>query len=422
MKTSTKIKKLAKQIGYLFLGILVALCIYTFIMTDVLKKDYANIFGYTYFVVATGSMSGTIEVNDVVIVKLGEDVDVNDIITYQGSQGEFITHRVIKKVGNQIITQGDVNNTEDEPITTDDVVGEVKMVISPSFVLKLIAVLLIVFILLAFLNFDKIFKKYIIGEDDNYKSTRKKGRVPEELFSTQPVKKEEPSTGNTVNIPIEEILKIQKDQELAEVEDEIEVLETEEIIDIDDNNIITKERNSAKEKEKELLEQILNLLRIKNDSLTITKMNKKWLTKYQYVYKLAQILSVGDTKELEETIMHPTFKEIYDYDLERAGLYENLRNKIYEMPIYVFLRILTFAILYNDPTFFDGVYKIMKYKVQIDKENYFKEIKKGDNYAKKQLKSLITFMQKISIKFDNKKVFELDRIERYVKVKNYVNH
>lgn len=422
MKTSTKIKKLAKQIGYLFLGVLVALCIYTFIMTDVLKKDYANIFGYTYFVVATGSMSGTIEVNDVVIVKLGEDVDVNDIITYQGSQGEFITHRVIKKVGNQIITQGDVNNTEDEPITTDDVVGEVKMVISPSFVLKLIAVLLIVFILLAFLNFDKIFKKYIIGEDDNYKPTRKKGQVPEELFSTQPVKKEEPSTGNTVNIPIEEILKIQKDQELAEVEDEIEVLETEEIIDIDDNNIITKERNSAKEKEKELLEQILNLLRIKNDSLTITKMNKKWLTKYQYVYKLAQILSVGDTKELEETIMHPTFKEIYDYDLERAGLYENLRNKIYEMPIYVFLRILTFAILYNDPTFFDGVYKIMKYKVQIDKENYFKEIKKGDNYAKKQLKSLITFMQKISIKFDNKKVFELDRIERYVKVKNYVNH
>ena len=161
---------------------------------------------------------------------------------------------------------------------------------------------------------------------------------------------------------------------------------------------------------------------IQNDTLTITKMNKKWLTKYQYVYKLAQILSMGDTKELEDTIMHPTFKEIYDYDLERAGLYENLRNKIYDMPIYVFLRILTFAILYNDPTFFDGVYKILKYKVQIDKENHFKVLKKNDTYAKKQIKSLITFMQKISIKFDNKKVFELDRIERYVKLKNYVNH
>ena len=416
-----KAKNIVKSIGYLFVGMLVALCVYTFVMTDILKKDYANVFGYTYFVVATGSMSGTIEVNDVVIVKLTDDVELNDIITYQGENGEFITHRVVKKIGNQIITQGDVNNTEDEPISKEDIVGKVTVVISPSFVIKLIAVLLIVFILLAFLNFDKLFKKFVVGEEKPTTNTVK-GGVPEELFSTTPVAKEEKSTGNTVNIPISEVLQIQKDQELAEVEDEIEVLEVEDIIDIDDNNIVRKERNSAKEKEKELLEQVVNLLRIKNDTLTITKMNKKWLTKYQYVYKLAQILSIGDTKELVDTIMHPTFKEIYDYDLERTGLYENLRNKIYEMPIYVFLRILTFAILYNDPTFFDGVYKILKYKVQIDSENHFKEIKKNDSYAKKQLRSLISFMQKISIKFDNKKVFELDRIERYVKLKNYVNH
>ena len=400
---------------------LVALCVYTFIMTDILKKDYANVFGYTYFVVATGSMSGTIEVNDVVIVKLGNEAEVGDIITYKTEDGAFITHRVVKEIGSQLITQGDVNNTEDEPISKDDMVGTVEMVISPSFVLKLIAVILIIFILLAFLNFDKIFKRFIFADSTTSKKTTQ-GTVPEELFSTTPTKKEEKSTGNTVNIPISEVLQIQKDQELAEVEDEIEVLEVEDIIDIDDNNIVRKEKNSAKEREKELLEQVLNLLRIKNDTLTITKMNKKWLTKYQYVYKLAQILSMGDTKELEDTIMHPTFKEIYDYDLERAGLYENLRNKIYDMPIYVFLRILTFAILYNDPTFFDGVYKILKYKVQIDKENHFKVLKKNDTYAKKQIKSLITFMQKISIKFDNKKVFELDRIERYVKLKNYVNH
>ena len=414
-------KNILKSIGYLFIGMLVALCVYTFIMTDILKKDYANVFGYTYFVVATGSMSGTIEVNDVVIVKLGNEAEVGDIITYKTEDGAFITHRVVKEIGSQLITQGDVNNTEDEPISKDDMVGTVEMVISPSFVLKLIAVILIIFILLAFLNFDKIFKRFIFADSTTSKKTTQ-GTVPEELFSTTPTKKEEKSTGNTVNIPISEVLQIQKDQELAEVEDEIEVLEVEDIIDIDDNNIVRKEKNSAKEREKELLEQVLNLLRIKNNTLTITKMNKKWLTKYQYVYKLAQILSMGDTKELEDTIMHPTFKEIYDYDLERAGLYENLRNKIYDMPIYVFLRILTFAILYNDPTFFDGVYKILKYKVQIDKENHFKVLKKNDTYAKKQIKSLITFMQKISIKFDNKKVFELDRIERYVKLKNYVNH
>ena len=196
----------------------------------------------------------------------------------------------------------------------------------------------------------------------------------------------------------------------------------EDVIDIDNNNIVTKERNTAREKERELLEQVSNLLRIKNNSLTTTRINKKWLVKYQYVYKLALILMVGDMIELEEAINHPTFKEIYDYDLDRAGLYENLRNKIYEMPIYVFLRILTFAILYNDEEFFDGIYKIMKYKIQIDKNGYFREVKKNDTYSRKQLKSLISFMQKISIKFDNKNVFELERIEKYVKLKSYVNN
>ena len=98
------------------------------------------------------------------------------------------------------------------------------------------------------------------------------------------------------------------------------------------------------------------------------------------------------------------------------------RNKIYDMPIYVFLRILTFAILYNDEEFFDGIYKIMKYKIQIDKLGYFKEVKKNDTYGRKQLKSLITFMQKIPMKFDNKNVFELERIEKYVKLKSYVNN
>ena len=256
-------KNILKSIGYLFIGMLVALCVYTFIMTDILKKDYANVFGYTYFVVATGSMSGTIEVNDVVIVKLGNEAEVGDIITYKTEDGAFITHRVVKEIGSQLITQGDVNNTEDEPISKDDMVGTVEMVISPSFVLKLIAVILIIFILLAFLNFDKIFKRFIFADSTTSKKTTQ-GTVPEELFSTTPTKKEEKSTGNTVNIPISEVLQIQKDQELAEVEDEIEVLEVEDIIDIDDNNIVRKEKNSAKEREKELLEQVLNLLRIKN--------------------------------------------------------------------------------------------------------------------------------------------------------------
>lgn len=414
----TYLKKIFKSIAYTFLVLLVSLCIYTFVVTDIMKKDYVNVFGYTYFVVKTGSMSGTLEVDDIIIVKLSKDANLNDIITYVNDDGEIITHRLIRKVSGKLIAQGDVNNAEDNPITNDQLVGVVKLAISPSFILKLVATFLILFIFLALINFDNIIQKYIIKEKKKVVS----GTVPEEIFVTKEHKKEE-KTGLTVTIPLNEIANIEKAQEKEiESEEEIEILEVEDVIDIDNNSIVTKERNTARERERELLEQISNLLRIKNDSLTTTRINKKWLTKYQYVYKLALIVNTGDLVELEEAINHPTFKEIYDYDLDRAGLYENLRNKIYDMPIYVFLRILTFAILYNDEEFFDGIYKIMKYKIQIDKLGYFKEVKKNDTYGRKQLKSLITFMQKIPMKFDNKNVFELERIEKYVKLKSYVNN
>ncbi len=416
----TYLKKIFKSIACCFLALLVSLCLYTFIVTDIMKKDYVNVFGYTYFVVKTGSMSGTLEVDDVIIVKITKDTKINDIITYVNDNGEIITHRLVRKSGSKLIAQGDVNNVEDNPITKEQLIGTVALVISPSFVLKTVATFLILFIFLALINFDSIFQKYIMKDKKIVPNT--KGSVPEEIFATTEHKKEEKS-GLTVTIPLDEIANIQLAQEKeAESEEEIEILEVEDVIDIDNNNIVTKERNTARERERELLEQVSNLLRIKNNSLTTTRINKKWLVKYQYVYKLALILMVGDMVELEEAINHPTFKEIYDYDLDRAGLYENLRNKIYEMPIYVFLRILTFAILYNDEEFFDGIYKIMKYKIQIDKNGYFREVKKNDTYGRKQLKSLISFMQKISIKFDNKNVFELERIEKYVKLKSYVNN
>ena len=414
----TYLKKIFKSIAYTFLVLLVSLCIYTFVVTDIMKKDYVNVFGYTYFVVKTGSMSGTLEVDDIIIVKLSKDANLNDIITYVNDDGEIITHRLVRKVSGKLIAQGDVNNAEDNPITNDQLVGVVKLAISPSFILKLVATFLILFIFLALINFDNIIQKYIIKEKKKVVT----GTVPEEIFVTKEHKKEEKS-GLTVTIPLNEIANIEKAQEKEiESEEEIEILEVEEVIDIDNNSIVTKERNTARERERELLEQISNLLRIKNDSLTTTRINKKWLTKYQYVYKLALIVNTGDLVELEEAINHPTFNKIYAYALASAGLYAPVRTKIYDMPIYIFLRILTFAILYNDEEFFDGIYKIMKYKIQIDKLGYFKEVKKNDTYGRKQLKSLITFMQKIPIKFDNKNVFELERIEKYVKLKSYVNN
>lgn len=397
------VKKVLKILAYTFLVLLVSLCLYTFVMTDILKKDYANVFGYTYFVVSSGSMSGTIEVNDIIFVKITNEVQTDDIVTYKSKKNEIITHRLIQKVGNKFILKGDMNNTEDEAITKEEIIGKVSLVINPSFLFKCLAIFIILFILLALLNFDVIMKKWIM----NTNIPKRKQSVPKEIFQSK--NKVEEKSGLTVDIPVKEIIEMEKKQETT-IED-IEILD----------EVANNKKYNTKENELELLEQINNLLRIKNDSLTITKLNKKWLEKFQYVYRLAQTLIYASVDEVKEIVNYPSFKEIYDYDLDKCGLYENLRNKIYDMPIYIFLRIMILAIVYNDDEFFDGVYKILKYKVQIDKDNYFREVKKTDSYGKKQLENLIKFMKLLSEKYDNKKVFGLEKIEKVVKIKSCID-
>ena len=40
----TYVKRVLKYLAYSILIILVTLCVYTFVVTDVLKKDYVNVF------------------------------------------------------------------------------------------------------------------------------------------------------------------------------------------------------------------------------------------------------------------------------------------------------------------------------------------------------------------------------------------
>ena len=128
-------KKVLSKILGIILNILLIIAflilifgIYYNVQTKLLNKEYVNIFGYTFFEVATGSMSGSIEVGDVVLVKITNEVQENDIIVFK-ENNSFITHRVVKKDGDIITTKGDANNTEDSPITIDKVLGKVTGVI-----------------------------------------------------------------------------------------------------------------------------------------------------------------------------------------------------------------------------------------------------------------------------------------------------
>ncbi len=402
-----KVKDILKYVATGFLVLLVLLCVYTFIATDVLKKDYVNVFGYTYFVVASGSMSGTIEVDDVIFVRITKDVNTNDIITYKSKEGDLITHRLINKNGNTYITKGDVNNAVDDAVTQDQIIGKVKFILSPSFILKSLAIFLIVFILLALINFDKIIKKFIVKDE------KVPIKIPDTIFASPKPVSEDTSTGLTVTISLEEMEKLKRSHE-KETENEIEVL------DFDDYLVEEPEKKKKRDAvEKETIDLVVSILKCKNNGNSKSKMNKKWLEKYQYVYKLCHLVLNGNVEQLVDEISKPKFTEIYDYDLNRVGLTEIIRNRVFEMPIYIFLRLLTYAILYNDDEMFDGIYKILRYKVMFDKDNLFRQIQKSDKNAIKQVKTLIDFMKKVSNKFDNKNVFDLDKIERLAKIESY---
>jgi len=119
------ITKMALNLIYVLLAIIVMILIYNIIQVSILNKPYMNIFGYSFFQVKTGSMSGTMEIGDIIVVKLTKDVKENDIVTYQ-QDNILITHRIIERQEEDIITKGDANNKEDDPIKSDDIIGKVE--------------------------------------------------------------------------------------------------------------------------------------------------------------------------------------------------------------------------------------------------------------------------------------------------------
>lgn len=110
-----------------------------------------SIFGYRLFNVATGSMTGVYEINDVIAVK-DWDIDtlkVGDDIAYKGNRGGLdgllITHRIIKieksEDGGKLFTTKGVNAPGADPVITESqilgkVVGTVPVITQLNHVVK----------------------------------------------------------------------------------------------------------------------------------------------------------------------------------------------------------------------------------------------------------------------------------------------
>ena len=74
--------------------------------------------------VKTGSMEDGIHAGDYILIYKKKTYKVGDVVTFS-KDGYHVTHRIIKKNGNRVVTKGDANNIEDDEINTNNIIGKV---------------------------------------------------------------------------------------------------------------------------------------------------------------------------------------------------------------------------------------------------------------------------------------------------------
>lgn len=129
MGITQRIKKTAYAVlvGTLLL-ILAANC-YMMFARLVLHEQQPDVLGYSTAVVISGSMSGSIEINDMIIIHAEDTYTTGDVITFY-SGNSLVTHRIVGETERGFITKGDANNAADlYPVPITDVVGKVVLVL-----------------------------------------------------------------------------------------------------------------------------------------------------------------------------------------------------------------------------------------------------------------------------------------------------
>lgn len=233
-KVFKKICNIFLDILIVVFGVILLITIYNDIQVKVLNKSYADFFGYSTFEVQTGSMRPTININDLIIVKKEDSPKIKDIITYKKGK-EFITHRVVEAYKETYVTRGDANNTKDEAIKKDQIVGKVikvipnfgafrKTLLNPIVLITLIVSIYIISRM--FSNKESIFTKLL---------KKKKEKVEEE---------------KPVAVPITDFVINDKDEDnlvRASIDEEDEILEEKEEPKLLDEDAIEELKQTIEE-------------------------------------------------------------------------------------------------------------------------------------------------------------------------------
>ena len=200
------VKKIFRWIFDIILFIILAIALimaYNHVQVNIRGNTYTTMLGYSAFEVATGSMSNTIEIGDVILVKLiepNEPVSENEIVVFT-QDTTLVTHRIIKINGDQIITKGDANNKEDDPITRKQIIGKVVKIIPNVKMWKeiiltpkvLIPSSISILLLWIFFSYDKEKNvkttNKIIEKQENIGEDIESNEKPEKIGAKEPTKK-----------------------------------------------------------------------------------------------------------------------------------------------------------------------------------------------------------------------------------------
>lgn len=131
---TNKTFKILGNIGFVIFMTIMLVLIFITAQSKYTGKE-PSLLGHRIYIVNSGSMSPTLKVDSLIIVKeiKPEEVKVEDIITYYGhDKSSRVTHRVVEvqNKGESFITKGDANEVKDPlPLEDDKLIGRVVLTI-----------------------------------------------------------------------------------------------------------------------------------------------------------------------------------------------------------------------------------------------------------------------------------------------------
>ena len=142
----------------LVLATALALNLSTLLRAQKIRRGGTVDSGYSCVVISSGSMTPTIAVNDLLVLRGQSTYEVGDIVTFVTERGSLVTHRVETIQDDSYTTKGDANNVADNAIPGAQILGKTVYVLpraglvlnwlgSATTIVLLVAIFVLLFLL-----------------------------------------------------------------------------------------------------------------------------------------------------------------------------------------------------------------------------------------------------------------------------------